>query len=91
MQSFNSEMAFTMIFASAVEDKNLFQHVKTATRFKNDQNSCLDLIFTNEENMVNKVRELPPIGKSDHVCQLWEVVVEEIICKNTKKNLTQLG
>ena len=33
--------------------------------------------------MVNEVNELPPIGKSDHICQQWEVVIEEVIYKNT--------
>ena len=77
-QSLNLEMLFTTSFTSAVEE----QHVKTATPFRNDQNSCLDLVFTSEQNMVNEVTELPPIGKSDHVCQLWEVVVEEVIFTN---------
>ena len=33
--------------------------------------------------MVNEVSELPPIGKSDHVCQQWDTVVEEVLFKNT--------
>ena len=53
------------------------------TRFRGEQKSCLDLIFTNEENMVEEIEELPPIGKSDHVCQKWELIVEEVIFKNT--------
>ena len=33
--------------------------------------------------MVNEVIELPPIGKSDHVCQQWDLVVAEVIYKKT--------
>ena len=39
--------------------------------------------------MVGEVLELPPIGKSDHVCQKWEVTVKDAIFKNT--SLTRLN
>ena len=29
--------------------------------------------------------ELPPIGKSDHVCQKWDLMVKEVIFKNTTR------
>ena len=32
--------------------------------------------------MMDKIQELPPIGKSDHLCQKWEVTVKEAIYKN---------
>ena len=82
-RSLDSEASFTSKFVEEVNEMNLFQHVRSSTRFRNNQNSCLDLVFTSEENMVSEVSELPPIGKSDHLCQLWEVVVEEVIFKNT--------
>ena len=81
--SSDTEISFTSRFLSAAEDLNLYQQVKTYTRFRNNQHSCLDLVFTSEENMVNEVMELPPIGKSDHVCQQWGVVVEEVMYINT--------
>ena len=33
--------------------------------------------------MVDEVGELPPLGKSDHVCQKWELIVSEVIFRNT--------
>ena len=33
--------------------------------------------------MVDEVGELPPIGKSDHVCQKWELTVEDVSFRNT--------
>ena len=33
--------------------------------------------------MVEEISELPPIGKSDHVCQKWEVIVKEALYRNT--------
>ena len=55
-------------FLEGVRDNFLFQHVKQATRMRdNQQDSILDLILTNEENMIDNVKYLPPLGKSDHV------------------------
>ena len=68
-QSRDAENSLSNCLLDIVEDQNWFQHVQKSTRFRGNQNSCLDLIFTNEENMVNEVLELPPLGKSDHVCQ----------------------
>ena len=82
-RSLDTEMSFTSKFIGAVEDYGWYQHVRTSTRFRNKQSSCLDLVFTNEENMVNDVEELPPLGKSDHLCQKWKLVVKEIIFRNT--------
>ena len=81
----DSQGSFTSLFLETVEDLNLFQHVDSSTRFRGAQNSCLDLIFTNEENMVNEIGEIPPLGKSDHVCQKWKLVVSEVMYKNTTR------
>ena len=55
-------------FLEAVRDNYLFQHVKQVTRTReNQQDSLLDLILTNEENMIDNIRYLPPLGKSDHL------------------------
>ena len=81
----DAENSLSNLFLEMVEDQNWFQHVKNSTRFRGSQNSCLDLILTNEEYMVSDVQELPPLGKSDHVCQKWKLVVSEPIFKNTIK------
>ena len=82
-RSFEAEWSFTTQFVDEIVDMSWHQHVGTSTRFRNDQHSCLDLVFTNEKEMVEGVEELPPLGKSDHVCQQWKVVVGEVIFKNT--------
>ena len=82
-RSLESENAFSSDFLKTTEELSLFQHVKTQTRFRGNQKSCLDLVFTNEEGMVVEIRELPPIGKSDHVCQQWDLVVSEAMFRNT--------
>ena len=81
----DSHGSITSLFLETMEELNLFQHVDSSTRFRGAQNSCLDLIFTNEENMVNEINEIPPLGKSDHVCQKWKLVVSEIMFKNTTR------
>ncbi|CAG2209250.1 unnamed protein product [Mytilus edulis] len=56
-------------FVNCIQDNFLFQHVKSPTRFREGQNpSCLDLVFTNEENMIDSDSLVidSPIGKSDH-------------------------
>ena len=82
-QCLDSELSFSCRFLNEVEDLGIFQHITKATRFRGHQNSCLDLVFTNEENMVNEVTELPPLGKSDHICQQWSLIVSETLFKNT--------
>ena len=79
----DSDHSFTAEFIATVENLNWFQHVQNSTQFRGEQRSCLDLIFTNEKDMVDEVSELPPLGKSDHVCQIFSMVVSEITFKNT--------
>ena len=82
-QSLESENAFSSEFVEMVEDLPLFQHARDSTRFRGEQNSCLDLVLTNEESMIAGIKELPPIGKSDHVCQQWNLIVSEAMFRNT--------
>jgi hypothetical protein len=51
------------------QDNYIFQHVSSPTCFREGQTpSCLDLVFTNEENMVDTDSLIidSPLGKSDH-------------------------
>ena len=55
-------------FLECVRDSYFTQHVKHPTRYREGNvSSVLDLIFTNEEDMVNDIRFLPGLGKSDHL------------------------
>ena len=52
----------------SIRDCYLFQHIKTPTRFRGKQEpSVLDLVFTNEENMIDNISYPPGLGKSDHL------------------------
>ena len=59
-----------------MQDCFLYQHVKEPTRFRNEQESTLDLILTNEEEDVKNIKVLPPLGNSDHGIVMGEFVCE---------------
>ena len=75
-QCLDTDTSYTAEFVDVVEQLNIFQHSRNMTRFRGTQSSCLDLVFTNEEDMIEEILELPPIGKSDHACQKWELIVK---------------
>jgi len=59
----------THAFVETIQDKILYQHVCGPTRYRpNAIPHILDLVLTNEENMVNNLQYLPGLGLSDHVC-----------------------
>ena len=58
----------TKQFINTINDTFLFQHVTEPTRYRiNQQANILDLVFTNEENMVENIIYKEPLGNSDHV------------------------
>ena len=66
----------TTKFLEIVKDNFLYQHVKQVTRVR--QGCCpsiLDLVFTNEENMVNSIEYCSPLGNSDHVVLTFKVTL----------------
>ncbi len=55
------------IFLESVRDAYLYQHVSDATHFRsNQQANILDLVFTNEESMIQSIVHTAPLGKSHH-------------------------
>ena len=59
-------------FLNAVQDSFLHQHVSEPTRSRGSDNpTLLDLVFTNEDAMINEVSHHSPLGKSDHDVILW--------------------
>lgn len=54
-------------FVECVRDNFLYQHVKEKTRTRiGQQPSLLDLVFTNEEGMINDIIHCSPLGRGDH-------------------------
>jgi len=62
-------------FLDTVDDLFLFQHICNPTRFRQDASPILlDLVFTNEKDMVANLSHLPPLGNSDHICLQFDVL-----------------
>ena len=61
-------------FLESVCDNFLCQHVEEATKIRIGQSpNMLDLIFSNEEGMICNVNYLPGLGRSDHICLLFQL------------------
>ena len=50
-------------FLDTINDTFLFQHVLGNTRYRGTQQSRLDLIFTNEEEMIDSIEKVSPQAK----------------------------
>ena len=69
-------------FYECINDCFLHQHVFAPTRFRGEQESTLDLIFTREEEDIKNIEVIQPLGKSDH-----GIVICDLICEwKTNKN-----
>ena len=54
-------------FLDCIQDNYLVQHVDEPTRWRGaDQPSLIDLVITNEENMISNLEYHAPLGRSDH-------------------------
>ena len=67
---------FPFLFNECTKDAFLYQHVTKPTRFRGEQESLLDLIFTKEEDDVKNIEILSPLGKSDHGVVMCDVICE---------------
>lgn len=77
-------------FAAMVIDSNLFQLVSEPTRYRINQTpSLLDLVLTNDSELVSSLTMQPPIGKSDHVCICFNLQL--ISHHSSRKILKQLA
>ena len=61
------------LFLDTVDDSNLIQHVKEFTRKRGTDNpSLLDLVLTDDQQVVSKPLITDPLGKSDHSVVCWQ-------------------
>lgn len=67
-------------FVEKIKDLFLFQHVTEATRFREgSEPSILDLVFTNEEDMINNFVFHNSLGKSDHLSLIFDYICYKVI------------
>ena len=65
-------------FLECLKDCFFFQHVTENTRQRGcHAPSLLDLVITNEENLIDKLEYLEPLGKSDHTVLSFEIICEQ--------------
>ena len=89
-ESFESVTHISSIFLEYVRDSFLYQHVKDFTRYRDGQEpSILDLIFTNEEDMIQQLDYRPPIGNSDHVSLVFKFLTGSVYRKYDKVDKRQ--
>jgi len=63
-------------FFKKTQDLYLFQNVNKVTRHRvGQESSTLDYVFTDEEGLVDVVSFDVPLGKSDHVCLVWDMAI----------------
>ena len=61
-----SSSPHSQLLIDTVQDLFMCQHVMEPTRFRG--NDTLDLVFTNNDNMIENLKYLPGLGSSDHLC-----------------------
>ena len=82
--SLESASHFSQQFLACTQENYLDQHVTAPTRFRpGNTPSLLDLIFSNEEGIVNDARA--PLGHSNHSCLSFEVEVEDMNVPSASK------
>ena len=64
-------------FIECYRDCFYTQHVTENTRQRGqDKPSCLDLVFTNSEYLIDSVEQIAPLGKSDHSILKFELKIK---------------
>lgn len=65
-------------FIEKIRDCYLTQHISDITRFRGFcKGNILDLLFSNDDSIVEKVWMDSPLGKSDHSCILFHCDIQE--------------
>ena len=72
-------------FLENIRNAYLTQHITEPTRYRQGQKeNILDLVFTLREEIIEDIKLLPPIGKSDHCSMIFNVLGEDTGQKDTK-------
>ena len=69
-------------FLNVVQDCCFVQHVLEATR----ENNILDLVLTSEENVIEDLKILEPIGNSDHNTVVWKFLCSNLMYESQDKS-----
>ena len=73
-----NENSDEQMFIDCIQDMYWYQHIQTPTRYREgEEPSILDLVFTNEEAMIQEISHQSPIGKSDHSVLLIKFLIQQ--------------
>ena len=76
------------VFIESLMDSFMYQHVDFHTRFRQGQHSSLlDLVFSNEENLITNMTQHAPIGKSDHVLLTFNIDCYSENCESDNRQV----
>lgn len=73
------------MFIEKIRDCYLTQHIREITRLRGEQGgSKLDLLFTNDESIIEDVVINSTLGRSDHGCEQVKCDLQELEAKSKK-------
>ena len=82
---------YSQMFLDTIHDHCLFQHITEPTHYRpNTVANTLDLVFTNEDGMINSVEYLPGIGSSDHVCLRPHYILDQHSIEQIQRRATRI-
>ena len=65
-------------FIDTLHDCYLHQHVTEPTRYRsNETPSLLDLILITDEDSIQDIEYLSPLGESDHICLIFDILTSK--------------
>ena len=66
------------LFIDTIQDIYWYQHISEPTRYREGEDpSLLDLVFTNEEAMIQHIQHQSPLGKSDHSILVIDFLIKQ--------------
>ena len=66
------------LFINSIQDTYCYQHISAPTRYREgEEPSILDLVFTNEEAMIQQIQHQSPLGKSDHSVLIIDFLIKQ--------------
>lgn len=76
MTSVGENHPSTLFFWNWYETVFIHQHVKSTTRYRdNEIPSILELVFTKEISMLGEIEYSPPLDKSDHLVLIFTLTL----------------
>ena len=95
-ENWSSSDSNSQEFIEIIQDTYFQQHVTQSTRYRAGQPSnCLDLIFTNFEEMIQQVQISDPLGLSDHCALVFDLLTHysftETVPNSQKKFIFDKG